>query len=90
MMTDSVELGNVDPFQAAEILVAALPYIRRFRDKRIVIKYGGSAMTEPRLKRDFAVDIALLSFIGMKPVIVHGGDRKSGNCSRRSAKRHVL
>jgi acetylglutamate kinase len=86
MMTDSVELGNIDPSQAAEILVAALPYIRRFRDKRIVIKYGGSAMTDPRLKRDFAVDIALLSFIGMKPVIVHGGGPQIGELLKKIGK----
>ncbi|MGO9118993.1 MAG: acetylglutamate kinase [Desulfomonilaceae bacterium] len=85
-MTDLVELGNVDPSQAAEILVAALPYIRRFRDKRIVIKYGGSAMTDPRLKRDFAVDIALLSFIGMKPVIVHGGGPQIGELLKKIGK----
>ena len=86
MMTDSVELGNIDPSLAAEILVAALPYIRRFRDKRIVIKYGGSAMTDPRLKRDFAVDIALLSFIGMKPVIVHGGGPQIGELLKKIGK----
>jgi acetylglutamate kinase len=85
-MTDPAELANIAPAQAAEILVAALPYIRNFRDKRIVIKYGGSAMTDSRLKSDFAVDVALLSFIGMKPVIVHGGGPQIGQLLKKIGK----
>jgi acetylglutamate kinase len=75
---------NLPPEQRAEILAEALPYIRSFRGKRIVIKYGGSAMTDERLKKYFAEDIALMSFIGMKPVIVHGGAllKKIGKESR--------
>ena len=57
----------------AAVLIEALPYIRRFNDKTIVIKYGGHAMTEPELRASFAVDVVLLKFIGLKPVIVHGG-----------------
>ncbi len=85
-MTDPTELVNIVPTQAAEILVAALPYIRNFREKRIVIKYGGSAMTDDRLKADFAVDVALLSFIGMKPVIVHGGGPQIGELLNKIGK----
>ena len=57
----------------AAVLIEALPYIRRFRDKTVVIKYGGHAMTDPELRASFAVDVVLLKYIGMKPVIVHGG-----------------
>ncbi len=57
----------------AEVLIEALPYMRRFYDRTIVIKYGGSAMTEPDLRASFAVDVVLLKYIGLRPVIVHGG-----------------
>jgi len=57
----------------AEILIEALPYIRRFSGKTIVIKYGGHAMVDDQLKKDFARDVTLLKFIGLNPVIVHGG-----------------
>jgi len=57
----------------AEVLIEALPYMRRFYDQTIVIKYGGSAMTEPDLRASFAVDVVLLKYIGLRPVIVHGG-----------------
>ncbi len=57
----------------AEVLIEALPYIRRFYDKTIVIKYGGNAMSDADLRASFAVDTVLLKFIGLRPVIVHGG-----------------
>ena len=57
----------------AKILAEALPYIQRFHGKTIVIKYGGSAMTEEKLKKSFARDVVLLKLVGMNPVIVHGG-----------------
>src|ERR1700687_6082399 len=57
----------------ARILAEALPYIRRFHGKTIVIKYGGNAMTEPQLQASFASDIVLLKLVGINPVIVHGG-----------------
>jgi acetylglutamate kinase len=57
----------------AEVLIEALPYIRRFYDKTIVIKYGGSAMSDAALRASFAVDVVLLKYIGLRPVIVHGG-----------------
>ncbi len=57
----------------ADILVEALPYLRRFYGKTIVVKYGGHAMVDEQLKEDFARDIALLKFVGLNPVVVHGG-----------------
>jgi len=59
--------------EKAEVLVQALPYMRRFMGKTIVIKYGGHAMTDEPLRASFAVDVVLLKFIGLRPVIVHGG-----------------
>ncbi len=67
-MTDN--LSNKD---TVKILSKALPYIQKFRNKAIVIKYGGSAMIEEKLKHSFARDIVLLKAVGMHPVIVHGG-----------------
>jgi acetylglutamate kinase len=57
----------------AQVLVEALPYMRRFVGKTIVIKYGGNAMQDEELRRSFAVDVVLLTYIGVRPVIVHGG-----------------
>jgi acetylglutamate kinase len=54
-------------------LTEALPYIRRFHGKTIVVKYGGNAMTDEGLKKDFALDVVLLKLVGMNPVVVHGG-----------------
>jgi acetylglutamate kinase len=57
----------------AAVLLEALPYIREFAGATVVVKYGGAAMTKPELKASFARDIALLKFVGMNPVVVHGG-----------------
>lgn len=62
----------MDP-NVADILIEALPYIRRFYGMTIVIKYGGHAMVDAQLKADFARDITLMKFIGMNPVVIHGG-----------------
>ena len=59
--------------QVAGILIESLPYIRRFSGMTIVIKYGGHAMVDDQLKEDFARDVTLLKFIGLNPVVVHGG-----------------
>ncbi len=64
---------DITSVQKAETLAEALPYIKRFFDKTIVIKYGGNAMTEPHLKESFASDVVLLKLVGMNPVVVHGG-----------------
>jgi len=66
-MTDTM------PPSVADILIEALPYIRKFSGMTIVIKYGGHAMVDEQLKTDFARDVTLLKFIGLNPVIVHGG-----------------
>src|SRR6195952_3766021 len=54
-------------------LLEALPYIREFHGKTVVIKYGGAAMTEPELREDFARDVVLLKYVGLNPIVVHGG-----------------
>jgi acetylglutamate kinase len=64
--------------QKANVLMEALPYIQRFYQKTFVIKYGGSAMQEPKLKEEFARDVVLLNYIGIRPVIVHGGGPQIG------------
>ena len=63
----------------ASVLTEGLPYIRKFKDKVIVIKYGGAAMIDESLKESFTRDIALMKLVGMKPVIVHGGGPQIGN-----------
>ncbi len=76
----------VHPRDRARILVQALPYIRSYNHKRIVIKYGGSAMIDEQLKRDFAQDVAMLSFIGVQPIIVHGGGPQIGELLKKLGK----
>jgi acetylglutamate kinase len=66
-------LSDIAPILKAEILAEALPYIKKYHGKTIVIKYGGNAMTEERLKEGFARDVILLKLVGMNPVVVHGG-----------------
>lgn len=65
-----------EKIKKAQILLDALPYIRKFQGKRFVIKYGGSAQLDDNLKHKFAEDIALLYMVGIKPIIVHGGGKK--------------
>ena len=66
-------LRDISPLLKAQILAEALPYIRSYHGKTIVIKYGGNAMIEERLKESFARDVILLKLVGMNPVVVHGG-----------------
>lgn len=61
------------PLEKAEILIEALPYIKKFYGKTVVIKYGGHAMTDPELKDKVMTDIVLMKYVGINPVIVHGG-----------------
>ncbi len=68
-----------DKIEIVTTLLDALPYIKKFRDDIIVIKYGGSAQTSEELKAKFAEDIALLHTVGMKPVVVHGGGKSITN-----------
>jgi len=65
-----------DATQTARIIISALPYIQKFRDKIFVVKYGGSAQIDDELKNDFVKDIALLQLVGCKVVVVHGGGKK--------------
>ena len=65
--------ADLTPTIKAEVLAEALPYIRRFHGRTIVVKYGGNAMTDDRLKRSFAHDVVLLKLVGINPVVVHGG-----------------
>ena len=67
----------------AAVLLEALPYIREFNGATVVVKYGGAAMTKPELKASFARDIALLKFVGMNPVVVHGGGPDISSYSER-------
>ena len=73
MSDNKINLSDIPPILKAEILAEALPYIRKYHGKTIVIKYGGNAMTEERLKEGFARDVILLKLVGMNPVVVHGG-----------------
>ncbi len=70
----------------ARVLVEALPYMRAFFDKTIVIKYGGAAMVDESLKASFATDVTLLRYIGLRPVIVHGGGPQIGSVLARLGK----
>jgi acetylglutamate kinase len=67
----------------AETLLEALPYMRRFQGQTLVIKYGGAAMTEPELKAAFARDMTLLQYLGINPVVVHGGGPQIGQVLAR-------
>jgi len=69
-----------------EILMEALPYIREFRGKTVIIKYGGAAMDQADLKEPFALDVILLKLVGINPVIVHGGGPQIGALMKRLGK----
>ena len=71
----------------AKILAEALPYIQRFHGKTIVVKYGGNAMTDERLKHGFARDVVLLKLVGMNPVVVHGGGPQIDDLLKRVGKK---
>lgn len=72
--------------ERATILLEALPYIRRFSGKTVVVKFGGHAMVDEQLKRDFALDIILLKYIGINPVVVHGGGPQISDLLKRLGK----
>ena len=73
--------------EKARTLIEALPYIQTFRGKTFVIKYGGNAMVDETLKHDFAQDVVLLRFIGINPVIVHGGGPQIGKTMEQMGKK---
>jgi acetylglutamate kinase len=70
---EAVPNGSLSPQTRAEVLVEALPYLRQFAGKTIVVKYGGAAMSRPDLQDGVMEDIALMQYVGLKPVLVHGG-----------------
>ncbi|CAM4060412.1 acetylglutamate kinase [Psychrobacter arenosus] len=74
-----MSLNFAEAKTTAEVLTTALPYIQRFEDKIIVVKYGGNAMTDPALESSFARDIVLLKTVGLHPVVVHGGGPQVDN-----------
>src|SRR5690349_7936679 len=61
------------PSERASVLIEALPYLRRFYGKTIVVKYGGNAMIDDSLKQSVMQDVALLHYVGIRPILVHGG-----------------
>jgi acetylglutamate kinase len=71
------------PVRDVATLLEALPYIREFHGKTVVIKYGGAAMVEPALREEFARDVVLLKYVGMNPVVVHGGGPEITTYMRR-------
>ncbi len=79
-------LASIAPRDKAEILAQALPYIRKFHGKTMVIKYGGNAMTDPELQQDFAEDVVLLKLVGINPVVVHGGGPQIESALKRLGK----
>ena len=82
-----MSLENLAPGIKAAVLAEALPYIKRFHGKTIVVKYGGNAMTEERLKQSFARDVVLLKLVGMNVVVVHGGGPQIENLLGRVGKK---
>src|SRR5690554_7877898 len=76
-------LNRADAVHVAEVLSEALPYIRRFVGKTLVIKYGGNAMESEELKTGFARDIVLMKAVGINPVVVHGGGPQIADLLKR-------
>jgi len=83
-------LNDTTATQKAQTLAEALPYIKRFFDKTIVIKYGGNAMTDEHLKQCFAQDVVLLKLVGMNPVVVHGGGPQINDMLDKLGKKGVF
>ncbi len=79
-------MTTLSPHDKADILAQALPYIRKFHGKTMVIKYGGNAMTDPALQAAFAQDVVLLKRVGINPVVVHGGGPQIENALKRLGK----
>jgi len=86
MTADLLPERGFAPSQRAGALVEALPYIQRFRDAIVVVKFGGNAMTNPALATTFAEDVVLLRSVGLRPVVVHGGGPQIGNLLGRLGK----
>ena len=82
----SVSLSQEEAITAARVLSEALPYIRRFNGKTLIIKYGGNAMIDNELKSSFARDIVLMKTVGINPVVIHGGGPQIANLLKRVGK----
>jgi len=82
----TTDLTDLAPRDKAQILAQALPYIRQFHGKTMVIKYGGNAMTDPALQAAFAEDVVLLKLVGINPVVVHGGGPQIETALKRLGK----
>ena len=85
-----MESSQIPPQLKADILSEALPYIRRFHGKTIVVKYGGNAMVDQNLKEAFAHDVVLLKLVGMNPVVVHGGGPQIDEALERVGKKSTF
>ncbi len=83
---DNINHVNITPEQRAQTLIEALPYIQRYYGKTIVIKYGGNAMISEELRRAVIDDIVMLSLIGVRVIVVHGGG-KQGPCQAHQRRR---
>ena len=81
-----MSLTKAQAKNVAHVLSEAMPYIQRFRDKTVVIKYGGNAMVDEELKEGFARDVVLMKLVGINPVVVHGGGPQIGNLLKRLGK----
>lgn len=81
-----MSIDTTTALNIAKVLTEALPYIQRFQGKTMVIKYGGNAMVDEKLKQDFARDIVLMKLVGMNPVIVHGGGPQIGSVLKQIGK----
>lgn len=75
--------AGLGPLEKSRILMEALPYIKRYYGRTVVVKYGGAAMEDPRLRESFASDVVLMRFVGMSPVIVHGGGPQISALTKR-------
>lgn len=85
-----MDRASIAPALKADILSEALPYIRRFHGKTIVVKYGGNAMIDRQLKESFAHDVVLLKLVGMNPVVVHGGGPQIDEALERIGKKSTF
>ena len=85
-MSENGKIKKKSAKQIAHVLMEALPYIQRFKDKTIVVKFGGNAMVDEKLKHSFAKDIVLMKLVGINPIVVHGGGPQIGSFLKRLGK----
>ena len=86
-MVRGLTMKDITNAQRAEVLIQALPYIQKYNNKIIVVKYGGNAMVSEELKKAVMGDIVLLSLIGIKVVLIHGGGPEISDMLKRVGKR---